>query len=186
MKVGYARVATSDPDMDTQLVALQQAGCRQVFTDGSDVVWKKQTGIETALDYMQEGDILVVWSLTCLGRSLKQLVDTVNQLRKQGLGFQSLQEAVDTTAADGLFIYHVFAVLAEFERNVIRERTQAGLRAARARGRRGGRPKRLDTEKTKLAHQLYDERQLTIVEICGLLGISKSTLYAYLRTKETK
>lgn len=136
--------------------------------------------------FLREGDSLVVWRLDRLGRSLKHLIETVGMLEERGVGFRSLQEAIDTTTSGGRLIFHIFGALAEFERNLIRERTMAGLEAARARGRKGGRPRALDAKKTELAYRLYDERNHTIAEICEILGISKPTLYAYLaRRNET-
>ena len=135
---------------------------------------------QEALDFLREGDSLVVWRLDRLGRSLKHLIETVGQLEERGIGFRSLRESIDTTTSGGCLIFHIFGVLAEFERNLIRERTVAGLNAARARGRVGGRPRVLDEKKTQLAYQLYDEKKYTVKEICQILGISKPTLYGSL------
>jgi DNA invertase Pin-like site-specific DNA recombinase len=129
--------------------------------------------------YVREGDTLVVWRLDRLGRSLKHLIETVTVLEEKGVNFQSLQESIDTTTSGGRLVFHIFGALAEFERNLIQDRTKAGLEAARARGRQGGRPRALDGKKQALLYKLYDERQHTIQEICGLLDISRSTLYAY-------
>ncbi|MCP4415213.1 MAG: recombinase family protein, partial [Chloroflexi bacterium] len=137
-------------------------------------------GLQEAVDFLREGDSLVVWRLDRLGRSLKHLIETVAILEGRGIGFRSLQEAIDTTTSGGRLIFHIFGALAEFERNLIRERTLAGLRAARARGVVGGRPRKLDEKKTALAYRLYDEKKHTITEICQMLGISKPTLYVYL------
>jgi len=119
-----------------------------------------------------------------LGRSLKHLLEIVSMLEERGVGFRSLQESIDTTTSGGRLIFHIFGALAEFERNLIRERTMAGLRAARARGRVGGRPRKLDAKKTELAYQLYDEKKYGVKEICQMLGVSKPTLYAYLARRE--
>ena len=129
---------------------------------------------------------LIVWRLDRLGRSLSHLIELVNQLAEQDIGFQSLQEAIDTTTSGGLLVFHIFGALAEFERNLIRERTQAGLEAARKRGRLGGRPRSLDTNKTELLYRLYDEKNHTIREICEMLEIPRSTLYDYLRQRKEK
>ena len=123
---------------------------------------------------------MVVWRLDRLGRSLKHLLESVSEFEEQGTGFQSLLESIDTTTSGGRLIFHIFGALAEFERNLIRERTMAGLRAARARGRVGGRPRKLDAKKTELAYRLYDEKKYAVKEICQMLGVSKPTLYAYL------
>lgn len=184
MKVGYARLFKNDQDVSIQLEALKHAGCKQIFIEKADGIRKDHPGLERTLNYMREDDALVVWRLECLGRSLTDLLDTFSQLRKRGLGFQSLQESVDTTTSDGPMIFHICAILAEFERNINKERTRAGLQVARARGRKGGRPKKLDAEKTRLLYRLYDEQQRTIGEICGTLGISRPTLYAYLKERD--
>ena len=125
----------------------------------------------------------MVWRLDRLGRSLKHLIEMITALEQRGVGFHSLQESIDTTTSGGRLIFHIFGALAEFERNLIQERTRAGLAAARARGRLGGRPKALDKKKTALLYQLYDERKRTVKEICEMLGVSKSTLYSYLNER---
>src|SRR5204862_5632704 len=132
------------------------------------------------------GDVLVVWRLDRLGRSLRDLIDLVGTLESKRIGLKSLQESVDTTSSGGKLIFHMFGALAEFERNLIRERTQAGLAAARARGRKGGRPAALGKDKRDLAVRLYHENTMPIAKICSMLGISKPTLYAYVRSAETK
>lgn len=184
MKIGYARVSKYEQNLSLQIDALEQAGCTKIFRDQASGSKMKRPGLDEALTYLRQGDILVVWRLDRLGRSLKHLIETVTLLEERGIGFQSLQESIDTTTSGGRLIFHIFAALAEFERNLIRERTQAGLEAARARGRKGGRPKSLDVKKTALLYRLYDEKQHSIREICTLVGISKSTLYAYLRDRE--
>ncbi|HET6443385.1 MAG TPA: recombinase family protein [candidate division Zixibacteria bacterium] len=186
MKVGYARILENDQDLSSQLDALKHVGCKQIFTDRVNSLQKEQPGLETTLNYMREDDILVVWQLKHLGRSLKQLVDIVNHLGERGYGFQSLHDNIDTTTSDGVLIFRTFATLAKFGRDINKELTQAGLQAARARGRKGGRPKKLDAAKTDLLYRLYDEKQLTVTEICGVIGISRPTLYAYLRRKQEK
>lgn len=184
MKIGYARVSTYEQNLSLQMDALEKADCEKVFHDQISGVKTKRPGLDEALTYVREGDILVVWRLDRLGRSLKHLIETVTLLEERGIGFQSLQESIDTTTSGGRLIFHIFGALAEFERNLIKERTQAGLESARARGRKGGRPKSLDVKKTELLYRLYSEKQHSIQEICDLIGVSKSTLYAYLREKE--
>ena len=184
MKVGYARVSTTDQNLSLQLDALKQAGCEKIYQDQASGAKAARPGLQEALTYIRQGDTLVVWRLDRLGRSLKHLIETVTTLEEQGIGFQSLQESIDTTTSSGRLIFHIFGALAEFEQQLIRERTQAGLKAARARGRKGGRPKSLDTKKVQLLYKLYDERTHTIKEICGILGVSKSTLYTYLGQRE--
>lgn len=180
MKVGYARVSTDDQNPALQIEALQQAGCEKIFQDQLSGANAERLGLQAAIAYLRPGDTLVVWRLDRLGRSLKHLIETVTLLEEKGVGFQSLQEAMDTTTSGGRLIFHIFGALAEFERQLIRERTQAGLKAARARGRLGGRPKSLAAKKVELLYRLYDGKEHSIREICDILGISKSTLYAYL------
>ena len=134
---------------------------------------------------MRDGeDTLVVWRLDRLGRSLQHLIETMNVLDERAIGFKSLQEAIDTTTSGGRLIFHIFGALAEFERNLIRERTMAGLAAARARGRKGGRRKSLDRMKRELLFKTYDAKQHSVKEMCEMFGISKPTLYNYLRERE--
>ena len=133
------------------------------------------------MDYLREGDTLVVWRLDRLGRSMKHLIELITQLEEKGIGFRSLTEAMDTTTSGGKLIFHIFGALAEFERNLIRERTQAGLISARARGRKGGRPFALDESNRKMAVELYNSREHSVEEICQTMGISRPTLYSYLK-----
>jgi DNA invertase Pin-like site-specific DNA recombinase len=180
MLIGYARVSTDDQNLDLQRDALRQAGCDKIYTDRQSGASAERAGLTTALEVVRSGDTLVVWRLDRLGRSLKDLIRLVERLEQRGVGLKSLQENLDTTTSGGRLVFHLFGALAEFERNLIRERTQAGLSAARARGRQGGRPKMLDAEKRQLARRLYHEREHSVAEICRLMGISKSTLYNYL------
>jgi DNA invertase Pin-like site-specific DNA recombinase len=186
MKVGYARVSTIEQDLAMQTDALEQAGCERIFQDKASGAKAERPGLQEALAFLRKGDSLVVWRLDRLGRSLKHLIETVGELEERGIGFQSLQESIDTTTSGGRLIFHIFGALAEFERNLIRERTMAGLQAARARGRKGGRPRALDNKRIQLAYQLYDERKQTVKEICEILGISKPTLYAYLSERDSQ
>jgi DNA invertase Pin-like site-specific DNA recombinase len=180
MLIGYARVSTHDQDFALQTDALKNAGCKKIFSDKLSGAKFERPGLQEALDYLRKGDTLAVWRLDRLGRSLKHLIETVTTLENQGIGFQSLTESIDTTTSGGKLIFHIFGALAEFERNLIRDRTKAGLEAARARGRKGGRPKALDEKKIEIAFRLYDEKENSIKEICQILGISKPTLYVYL------
>ena len=184
MKVGYARVSTHEQNLSLQKDALRQAGCGKIFNDQVSGAKVKRTGLQEAEAYVREGDTLVVWRLDRLGRSLKHLIETVTALEERGVGFQSLQESIDTTTSGGRLVFHIFGALAEFERNLIQERTRAGIAAARARGRKGGRPRALDAKKTQLLYQLYDEHKRAVKEICNILDISRSTLYAYLQRQE--
>lgn len=179
MLIGYARISTDDQNLDLQKDALTRAGCDRVLEDRESGAKASRPGLKAALEYAREGDTILVWRLDRLGRSLRDLIDLVNRLESRGIGLRSLHESIDTTTSSGKLVFHVFGALAEFERNLIRERTQAGLTAARARGRRGGRPKALDESRRALAVQLYQERRRTVKEICALMEISKPTLYKY-------
>jgi len=180
MLIGYARVSTDDQNLDLQKDALTQAGCGKIFEDRISGARADRPGLREVMEYLRSGDSLVLWRLDRLGRSLKNLVETVTLLEGQGIGLKSLHESIDTTSASGRLIFHVFAALAEFERNLIRERTQAGLNAARARGRKGGRPKALNNDKRMLAVRLYDEKEHSVGHICELMNISRPTLYKYI------
>src|SRR5215212_3567612 len=181
MNIGYARVSTGEQLLDLQLDALHKAECTKVFTETAGGALVERDSLQEALVYVRPGDTVVVWRLDRLGRSLKHLIETVTTLRERGIGFRSLTEQIDTTTPGGKLIFHVFGALAEFERDLIRERTNAGLAAARARGRTGGRPTKLADAKTRaLAQALYDGEQTDIETICRTLGISRATLYRYL------
>jgi DNA invertase Pin-like site-specific DNA recombinase len=177
MLIGYARVSTHDQTLNLQRDALDKAGCNKIFTDTASGAKTERKGLEEALAYVRAGDSLVVWRLDRLGRSLPHLITTMTSLEEQGIGFKSLTENIDTTTSGGKLIFHIFGALAEFERNLIRERTQAGLSAARARGRTGGRPKALTATQRSIAQALYDDPKNPIAEICRTLKISRATLY---------
>jgi len=183
MLIGYARVSTDDQNLDLQRDALTQAGCERITEDRLSGAKAERPGLTLALEYARNGDVLVVWRLDRLSRSLKDLIEMVTLLESKGISLKSLHEAIDTSSSSGKLIFHIFGALAEFERNLIRERTQAGLTAARARGRRGGRPRALDLDKRALAVKLYDEKEHTISQICQMMGISKPTLYKYVGAK---
>lgn len=181
MLIGYARVSTGDQTLDLQKDALNAAGCEQFFTDTISGAKADRPGLNQALDYVRSGDTLVVWRLDRLGRSLQHLIETVEALEKRGVGFKSLTEAIDTTTPAGKLVFHIFGSLAEFERSLIRERTNAGLAAARARGRKGGRPKKLSAKQIELAKRMHEDRQADIKTICQTLGVSPTTLYRILK-----
>src|SRR5256714_13562674 len=188
MLIGYARVSTTDQTLHLQKDALEKIGCTKIFTDTASGAQTERKGLEEALEFLREGDTLVVWRLDRLGRSLKHLLETITTLNTRKIGFKSLTESIDTTTSNGRLIFNIFASLAEFERDLIRERTKAGLAAARARGRVGGRPKAktLNTpKKVVLAQSLYDNKDNTIDEICKTLNISRATLYRYIQAKQT-
>src|SRR5512143_3105622 len=182
MLIGYARVSTLEQTLALQQDALTQAGCERIFTDTASGSLTARPGLTEALAFARPGDTLIVWRLDRLGRSLRHLIDTIALLQERGLGFSSLQEQIDTTTSGGKLVFHVFGALAEFERDLIRERTQAGLLAARARGRLGGRPRALDLRKVQIAQQLYNDKTNAIADICRTLHISRATLYKYLKT----
>jgi DNA invertase Pin-like site-specific DNA recombinase len=179
MHIGYARVSTHDQNLELQQDALQRAGCKKIIVDWVSGTVAERPGLTQVKAILREGDTLVVWRLDRLGRSIKDLIDWMNWLEQEGVDLQSLHEAIDTKSISGKLTFHIFAALAEFEKQLIQERTQAGLQAARARGRLGGRPQALAAGKQKRAVELYEEKRLTVKEICEMMGISKPTLYYY-------
>jgi len=181
MLIGYARISTHDQCLNLQQDALHQAGCEKIFSDEVSGTTSSRPGLDKLKEQLRSGDTLVVWRLDRLGRSVRDLIDWVTTLENEGVGFISLQESIDTTTSNGTLVFHLFAALAEFERNLISERTRAGLDSARARGRKGGRPKALDKEKRKLLIELYDQKKIPINTLCKMMGISKPTLYSYLK-----
>src|SRR3954447_18177938 len=180
MLIGYARVSTDDQNLDLQRDALRLAGCEKIYEDRISGAKAARPGLALALEVARAGDVLTVWRLDRLGRSLHDLILLGRKLDEMGIGLMSVQEKIDTSSSGGRLVFHMFGALAEFERNLVRERTQAGLNAARARGRKGGRPKVLDPAKRQLVAKLYAEKQHTIGEICRMMGISKPTLYNYI------
>jgi len=186
MLIGYARVSKNEQNLDLQRDALLKAGCHEknIFTDKITGTKVERKGLEQALTHLQAGDRLVVWRLDRLGRSLKHLIETVNILSEEQVGFKSLTEHIDTTTAEGKLIFHIFGALAEFERNLIRERTIAGLESARARGRLGGRPEvKAASSKVVMAKKLYADKTNEISDMCKMLDISQATLYRYITIK---
>ncbi|SHK42047.1 recombinase family protein [Tepidibacter formicigenes] len=177
MKIGYARVSTRDQNLDMQIDELKKYGCDKIFTDIVSGSKCERTGLKEAFEYARENDIIVVWKLDRAGRSLKHLIEIVNELNERKIGFISLKESIDTTTSTGRLMFHIFASLAEFERDIIRERTMAGLSAARARGRIGGRPKKMDENKLIMAKSMMADKNISVKEICKTLNVSKSTLY---------
>jgi DNA invertase Pin-like site-specific DNA recombinase len=186
MQVGYARVSTGEQTLDLQLDALKGAGCERWFTETASGAKADRPGLAEALAYVRPGDTLVVWRLDRLGRSLQHLIQTLIALDTRGIGFKSLTESIDTTTPGGKLVFHIFGALAEFERDLIRERTTAGLAAARARGRTGGHPRVKAFENPKnleLARTLYANKTTPIADICRQFGVSRPTLYRYLGSK---
>lgn len=183
--IGYARVSTTEQNLDLQVDALNAAGCKKVYKDMMSGAKADRPGLDGALDYLREGDTLVVWRLDRLGRSLQHLIETVNKLESRSIGFKSLTEQIDTTTPGGKLIFHIFGALAEFERNLIRERTSAGLKAAKARGRLGGRPRavnKIDPKTLALAKQLYEANQTPNEQLWTMLKVSEATFYRIAKT----
>jgi DNA invertase Pin-like site-specific DNA recombinase len=186
MLIGYARVSTTEQTINLQQDALQKIGCVKIFTDTASGSIKERKGLEEALAFLRDGDTLVVWRLDRLGRSLKHLIETVALLNQRNIGFKSITENIDTTTPGGKLIFHIFGDLAEFERDIIRERTKAGLTAARARGRIGGRPHAasLNTpQKVAMARTLHNDKSNPINDICKTLGVSRSTFYRHVKAQ---
>jgi DNA invertase Pin-like site-specific DNA recombinase len=182
--IGYARVSKTLQDPALQHDALAAAGCTRTFIDKASGAKADRPQLAAALDYLREGDTLVVWRLDRLGRSLKHLIEVVNALHDRGIGFRSLTEGFDTTTPGGELIFHVFGAVAQFERRLIQERTNAGLAAARARGRLGGRKPKVNAQKIAVAEKLRDEGVLTMEQIANVVGVTRPTLYRHLRAAE--
>jgi DNA invertase Pin-like site-specific DNA recombinase len=183
MQIGYARISAGEQTLHLQEEALARAGCGRVLTDTASGAKADRPGLAKALEQLRHGDTLVVWRLDRLGRSLRHLIATLTDLDKRGIGFKSVTEAIDTTTPGGKLVFHIFGALAAFERDLIRDRTNAGLAAARARGRKGGHPRVAafqDPKKLALAWQLYGEKGPTVATICQTLGVSRATFYRYL------
>lgn len=178
--LGYARVSTTEQNASLQHDALKAAGCIKIFTDKASGSLDRRPQLDRLLDQLRRGDTVVVWRLDRLGRSLKHLIQIVEDLAEAGVGFKSLTEGMDTTTAGGKLIFSIFGALAEFERSLIRERTMAGLAAARSRGRVGGRPPVMTPDKIKVARQLYKAKELTVEEIAKTIGVSRKTVYRHL------
>jgi len=186
MKVGYVRVSKQEQNETLQIDALKEAGCEKWFVDKVTGTKAERKGLNEALAYLRPGDTLIVWKLDRAGRSLKHLIELLNYLDQHQIGFKSLTEQIDTTTPGGKLIFHLMGALAEFERDLIRERTNAGLAAARARGHIGGRPRKLKTSgKVALARQMWASQSHSIPEICAALGISRATLYRYVKKAES-
>jgi DNA invertase Pin-like site-specific DNA recombinase len=189
MKIGYARVSTKDQNLSLQMDALQNEGCKQIFQEKVSGAKSDRPELKKMINQLREGDVIVTWKLDRLGRSLRDLVNLVNEIQEKGAGLKSLNDSIDTTTPQGKLTFHLFASLAEFERDIISERTKAGLEAARARGRKGGRPKGLSKEakdKAMIAETLYKQGDMTVSQICRHLSIARSTLYKYLKVRGVK
>jgi DNA invertase Pin-like site-specific DNA recombinase len=180
MLIGYARVSTVDQDLALQRDALRQAGCERIFEEAASGAKENRPELAKALDHMRKGDTLVVWKLDRLARSMKQLIETVAQLEAAGVKVRSITENLGTDSAGGRFVFHIFGALAEFERSLIRERTNAGLKAARARGRKGGRPKSMTAEDVQAAETLLNGN-VGPTAVAKRMGVSRATLYRHLK-----
>ena len=178
--IGYARVSTEDQNAQLQIDALKAAGCVRVFTDKASGSLANRPQLDKMIEQLRPDDVVVVWRLDRLGRSLRNLIALVEDLAGKEVGFRSLSESIDTTTANGKLFFSIMGALAEFERDLIRERTMAGLAAARARGRVGGRPPVMTAEKAKVARQMYDSREHTVEAIAKTLGVSRKTIYRHL------
>lgn len=180
MLIGYARISTRDQKPHLQLDALREAGCGRIFEETASGAQRARPAFSAALDFMRVGDSLVVWKLDRLARSTRQLLETVEALEQRGIGLKVLTQNMDTTSAGGRLIFIVFSAIAEFERAMIRERTRAGLDAARSRGRKGGRPRALSEKDLKQARALLADTEITVEDVARRLGVGPSTLYRYL------
>jgi DNA invertase Pin-like site-specific DNA recombinase len=180
MMIGYCRVSTEDQSLDLQRDALEKAGCGKIFSDVASGGLDSRKGLNDAIEFARSGDTICVWKLDRLGRSLRHLIETINYLSKQGVELRSLQEALDTRTPGGKLLFHVMGALAEFERSLIQERTRAGLEAARARGRIGGRPTKLGPEEVQMAKTLLAEGRNGVGDVAKLLKVSRSTVYRHL------
>jgi len=174
--IGYARVSTNDQDTSLQLDALKAAGAERVYQESASGALRERPELNKCIDAMREGDTLIVWKLDRLGRSLPNLVEIISGLEEKGTGFRSLTEAIDTTNAGGKLVFHIFAALADFERSLIQERTRAGLAAARARGRKGGRPRALKKDQVKKAKAMLSDSMITKTEVAKHFGVTRMTL----------
>ena len=185
MKIGYIRTSKKDQNPDLQRIDLEAFGCERFFEEQISTRKEDRPELRAAMNYCREGDQFVVWKLDRFGRSLQELIELVNELKARGVEFVSLRESLDTTTPGGRLVYHVFGAVAEFERDIIQERTIAGLEAARARGRRGGRKPVMNQRKIALASKLMRDRETPMSEVCEAVGVSKATLYRYVRPDGT-
>ena len=177
MNIGYCRISTDTQNDELQLQALKDAGCEKIFSDVASGSKSDRSGLRECIEFARSGDVIVAWKLDRIGRSLKDLIETVNTLKSRDIGLKVLTQNLDTTTPSGMLIFHVFGAIAEFEKSLIQERTAAGLKMARARGRLGGRPKALDKKQVAVAESLYEDGKTSVSQICKTLGISRATFY---------
>jgi DNA invertase Pin-like site-specific DNA recombinase len=182
MKIGYARISTKEQNIDSQIIELKKEGCEDIYREQISGSSKDRPILKKLLEFIREGDILVVWRLDRLGRTLRGLIDLIQELKEKGVEFVSIQENINTSTASGRLFFHINGAFAEMERELISERTKAGLEAARARGVRGGRKFKLSPEKIKDMKEMYKSKDVAVADICDLFKISRPTLYNYLNT----
>lgn len=180
MLIGYARVSTLEQDPQMQIQALQAAGCEKIFEERASGAKAERPQLAAAISHLREGDTFCVWRLDRLGRNMRHLIETVEALKKRGVEFRSLTEGIDTTTIGGELVFGIFSAISQFERNLIRERTMAGLSAARARGRKGGRPRSLSDADVRAARAMLSEPSITVSEVAQRFGVHVSTMHAYL------
>lgn len=183
MNIGYIRTSTDTQNDSLQLEALKEAGCEKFFSDVASGSKTDRVGLRECIEFARSGDVIVAWKLDRIGRSLKDLIETVNTLKARDIGLKVLTQNLDTTTPSGMLIFHVFGAIAEFEKSLIQERTAAGLKIARARGRLGGRPKALDKKQKAVAESLYADGKTSISQICKTLGVSRATFYRNIALK---
>ena len=181
MKIGYARISTKDQSFDLQIDALNKAGCEKIFKEVVSGIKTEKVELKEVMKVLRTGDTLVVWRLDRLGRSLKSLISFVNELKEGGIYFASIMDSIDTSSSMGQFFFHVTGAFAELERNLIHERTMAGIKASRARGIKGGRPKAIDPETFDIALKMYKTREFSVRQICEKLNITRRTFYRYMK-----
>lgn len=184
--IGYARVSTLEQNLDLQKNALTEAGCNTIYAETVSGSSAQRPELEQCLKALRPGDTLVVWRLDRLGRSLADLVDTITKLEQKGVSFKSLRENIETKSATGKLIFHVFASLAEFEKNLIRERTMAGLQAARARGKKGGRKPALSEKQVREIKRLFSDPEIPVTQIAERYGVSRTTIYKAVKNNRNK
>lgn len=184
MIYGYARVSTNDQTTDLQRDTLEKAGCDRILTDVASGAKTHRPELDHMLDLLRKGDTVVVWKLDRLGRSVRNLVDLMTTFDEKGVQFRSLTESIDTSTPGGTLVFNIFGSLAQFERDLIRERTRAGLEAARARGRKGGRPAKLDEKQVREVRRLYGSRTVTVDQIAAMMHVGRSTVYRCLNASD--
>ena len=185
MLIGYARVSTQDQNADLQVDALERAGCERIYTDHASGAKASRPQLDRMLEALRKGDTVVVWKLDRLGRSTLNLAALLERFREQEIGFRSLTEQMDTTTPGGVLVFNVFAAVAQLERDMIRERTKAGVMAARARGRKGGRPRKLTKKDEIMIRELYESRSVTIKEIAAKFNVGRTTIYKAINRNQT-